>query len=106
MFFNQRLLNADERFSLDNFYLFMAASLIEQDQLERQISISGIKGVSDTNASGEKIINLNDPYAVFTYCNYEKNIESFHMFQCLHELLKLHIGIVHLQLTKLKLPGE
>ena len=65
MFFLQRLFNEDERFSKDNVYLFMAASLVEQDQLERQINISGVKGVSQTNSSGEKEVKLQDPYSVF-----------------------------------------
>ena len=65
MFLGQRLLNEDERFSRDDFYLFMAASLIEQDQLEKQIDISGVKGASKTSTSGEKVVKLQDPFAVF-----------------------------------------
>ena len=66
MYLLQRLLNQDERFSRDNIYLFMASSLVEEDQLVRQINISGIKGVSDfSNSSGEKVIKLHDPYSVF-----------------------------------------
>ena len=52
MYLLQRLLNEDERCSKDNMYLFMAASLVEQDQLERQISISGVKGVCQTSIDG------------------------------------------------------
>ena len=65
MYLLQRLLNEDERFSKDNFYLFMASSLVEQDQLERQINISGIKGLSGPSVNGEKAVKLQDPYSVF-----------------------------------------
>ena len=65
MFFNQRLLNEDERFSKDNFYLFMASTLIEQEQLEKQVNISGMRGSSVRNASGEAVIKLQDLYSVF-----------------------------------------
>ena len=40
-YFNQRLLNADERFSKDTCYLFMASYFIERFGLERQINLSG-----------------------------------------------------------------
>ena len=65
MFFNQRLLNVDERFSRDNFYLFMASTFIEEEQLEKQINVSGMRGGSDTNASGETVVKLHDLYSVF-----------------------------------------
>ena len=45
MYFNQRLLNQDERFSRDPFYVFMVAAYVERLALEKQISISGMKGV-------------------------------------------------------------
>ena len=64
-FFNQRLLNKDERFSKDNFYLFMASTFIEEEQLEKQINVSGMRGESDTNASGETVVKLHDLYSVF-----------------------------------------
>ena len=40
-YFNQRLLNADDRFSKDTCYLFMASYFIERYGLERQINLSG-----------------------------------------------------------------
>ena len=40
-YFNQRLLNADERFSKDICYLFMASYYIERFGLERAINVSG-----------------------------------------------------------------
>lgn len=41
MYFNQRLLNCDERFSKDPCFLFTAAYFIERQGIEKQISISG-----------------------------------------------------------------
>ena len=65
MFFNQRLLNADERFSKDNLYVFMASTFIEQEQLEKQINISGMRGSSKPGADGETVVNLQDLFSVF-----------------------------------------
>ena len=65
MFFNQRLLNVDERFSKDNFYVFMASTFIKQEQLEKQINISGMKGSSKPGATGETVVKLHDPFSVF-----------------------------------------
>lgn len=64
MYFNQRLLNQDERFSRDPFYVFMCAAYVERLGLEKQISISGMKGVA-TDGMGEKKVTLRDPYDVF-----------------------------------------
>ena len=41
MYFNQRLLNKDRRFSQDSCYLFMASYYIERLALEKQINIAG-----------------------------------------------------------------
>ena len=65
MFFNQRLLNADERFSKDNLYVFMASTFIEQEQLEKQINISGMRGSLKPGADGETVVNLQDLFSVF-----------------------------------------
>ena len=43
-YFNQRLMNVDERFSRDHYYLFFAASFVEVHGIERQINLSGVKG--------------------------------------------------------------
>jgi len=65
MYFNQRLLNKDERFSKDPFYVFMSAAYLERKGLESQISISGLKGVSSSGNVQERKIHLRDPYDVF-----------------------------------------
>ena len=41
MYFNQRLLNHDDRFARDPCYVFMASYFIERQGIERQIDISG-----------------------------------------------------------------
>ena len=64
-YFNQRLLNEDERFSKDAFYVFMAASFVERHSLERQIDISGVKGKSVSVGGGQVQVHLTDPFDVF-----------------------------------------
>ena len=65
MYFNQRLLNKDERFSTDPYFVFMATSYIERLQLEKQINISGLKGVSSVQTNGQTKLNVKDPFDVF-----------------------------------------
>ena len=65
MYFNQRLLNVDERFSKDFCYLFMASYYVERLALERQISISGLRGNRDTYENGEINVRLTDAFDVF-----------------------------------------
>ena len=64
-YFNQRLLNQDERFSMDPCYLFMSCYYLERQMIESQINISGVKGISKLNANGERKIHLNDIFSVF-----------------------------------------
>jgi hypothetical protein len=49
MYFNQRLLNQDKRFSKDPCYLFMASYYIERQAVERQINISGLFTIFSDN---------------------------------------------------------
>ena len=65
MYFNQRLLNKDGRFSTDPYFIFMATSYIERLQLEKQIDISGLKGTSTVQGNGQTKLNLKDPCDVF-----------------------------------------
>ena len=64
-YFGQRLLNEDERYSKDAFYVFMAASFVERHSLERQIDISGVKGKKDSICNGEVKVQLTDMFDVF-----------------------------------------
>ena len=65
VYFNQRLLNIDDRFSKDPCYLFMAAYYVERYALERYINISGQKGKPKVNENGETSFELNDQFDVF-----------------------------------------
>ena len=64
VYFNQRLLNADERFSKDPCYLFMASYYVERLSLERQINISGLRTRPNQTGGEEKPVKLNDVIAV------------------------------------------
>ena len=64
VYFNQRLLNADERFSMDPCYTFMASYYCEVDSLEQQINVSGQKGTI-VDDGGQATVNLVDPFDVF-----------------------------------------
>merc|ERR1711884_999460 len=56
MYFIQRLMNKDKRFSKDLAYLFMAQQFCERQSLEKQIHIAGRKGKFQGNGcSGKKI---------------------------------------------------
>ena len=65
MIFAQRLLNEDERFSRDPFFLFFACAFLERQFLEKQIDISGYKGKSSRNNNGNCNVQLNDVFDVF-----------------------------------------
>ena len=65
MYFSQRLLNQDERFSKDPSYLFMASYYVERLSVERQINISGLKGKSETGEDGKTTMHLRDMFDVF-----------------------------------------
>ena len=64
VFFNQRLLNADERFSKDPCYIFMASYYCERQSVEQNIDVSGQKGKT-SHDNGDVTVNLVDPFDVF-----------------------------------------
>ena len=65
MYFIQRLLNIDDRFSENIPYLFMAQQFIERRALERQMDISGQRGVAQRDGNAIKV-QLKDPFSIFT----------------------------------------
>lgn len=65
MYFNQRLLNVDERFSTDPCYLFMSCYYLERQMIENQIDVAGVRGPSSMNENGERKVHLNDIFSVF-----------------------------------------
>ena len=48
LYFQQRIMNRDNRFSRDISYIFAAQQFIERQKIESQISLAGRKGVSQT----------------------------------------------------------
>ena len=62
-YFNQRLLNEDQRFAKHAPYLFAAQQYVERTTLEGQINISGLKGQRDGTTSD--LTRLTDPFSVF-----------------------------------------
>ena len=80
MYFQQRVMNSDERFSRDISYIFAAQQFVERGKIESQISIAGRKGVTQTN-NGVKKVFLSD---VFNFMKtirgspkYWKNVSNF-----------------------------
>ena len=64
-YFGQRLLNEDERFSRDPFYVFMASSFVERYSLEREINLAGVRGQTNSLPGGITKVQLHDMYDVF-----------------------------------------
>ena len=64
MYFNQRLLNIDDRFAACIAYLFMAQQFTERLALERQMEISGQRGVAQRHGDTVKV-SLKDPFSMF-----------------------------------------
>ena len=64
MYFNQRLLNIDDRFAENMAYLFMAQQFIERRALERQMDISGQRGVVQKDGNSVNV-SLKDPFSIF-----------------------------------------
>ena len=62
-YFNQRLLNVDQRFAKRPPYLFAAQQYVERTTLEAQINISGLKGNRDSTTTN--MTTLTDPFSVF-----------------------------------------
>ena len=63
-YFTVRILSSDCRFSMDMPYLFLAQQYVERWALERQIDISGQKGVSGMS-NGEMEVQLKDDFSIF-----------------------------------------
>ena len=81
LYFQQRIMNRDERFSTDISFLFAAQQFVERAKIESQVSLAGRKGVSNV-VNGVKKVFLSD---VFNFLKtirgspkYWKNV-SFHL---------------------------
>ena len=64
-FFEQRLLNADERFANSKSYTFAATQFCERKQLIDRVYLSFMRGNARRNDDGGLTYSLNDPCAVF-----------------------------------------
>ena len=63
-YFEQRLKNEDTRFEQCAPFVFAAVAYVEENQLERNIGISGSKGKKVIGEKGERSYTLNDGFAV------------------------------------------
>ena len=64
-FFEQRIMNADTRFSNSKSFVFAAVQYIESKQLSDKVNISFNRGRKHTGEDGRTTYSLNDPWAVF-----------------------------------------
>ena len=94
MYFQQRVMSNDSRFSKDISYIFAAQQFVERGKIESQISIAGRKGVTQTN-NGVKKVFLSD---VFNFMKtirgspkYWKNVSQCLLLILLIEALKLSV---------------
>ena len=65
-YFDQRILNIDDRFAKDGGYLFMAQSYVEREALEKKISLSYQRGKLQRNEDGIKVMEIGDSFSVFS----------------------------------------
>ena len=91
MYFQQRVMNSDSRFSKDISYIFAAQQFVERGKIESQISIAGRKGVTQTN-NGIKKVFLSD---VFNFMKtirgspkYWKNVSKCLILKLVTEIFK------------------
>ena len=64
-FFNQRLLNFDQRFAQDATYVFMSQQYVERANLESQIDLSVQRGIMTEGPDGTKVMSLAEAFSVF-----------------------------------------
>ena len=60
-YFNQRLLNKDQRFSMNMAYIFMAQQYVQRHSLESQINVSSQRGTFDSKTLNQH----SDVFSVF-----------------------------------------
>ena len=64
-YFQQRILNVDDRFAKTPSFVFGAMSMVEAERLRSNANLTGIKGRRVTGPDGKISIQLDDPCAVF-----------------------------------------
>ena len=63
-FFVHLIRNMDQQFADNPAFLFAIVAYIESKQIERNISLCGLRGKLEIDATGNKSYNLKDPYMV------------------------------------------
>ena len=63
-YFQQRLLNWDERFSKNTSFLYAGVQYIERQQLDRNVNISFMRGKKKTDSEGNSSYSLDDGFSV------------------------------------------
>ena len=78
-YIRQRLFNVDKRFANDPAYLFSSVSYIENQQLERNVSMSYTHGSKKLGGDDSRTYQVNNPFCVFQkisntpeYCKVKK----------------------------------
>merc|ERR1712218_446534 len=64
-YFQQRLLNVDDRFAKTPGFLFGAMSVVEAERLRANANLTGMKGKRNVGAGGHVTYQLEDPCSVF-----------------------------------------
>ncbi len=64
-YFQQRILNKDDRFAKTAGYVFAATSHVESDRLRSNANLCGFKGRKNTDKGGEVSYEVKDPFTVF-----------------------------------------
>ena len=64
-YFQQRLLNVDDRFAKTPGFLFGAMSVVEAERLRANANLTGMKGKRNVGAGGHVTYQLEDPCTVF-----------------------------------------
>ena len=64
-YFQQRLLNVDDRFAATPNFTFTAMSVVEAERLRSNANLTGMKGKRSMGGGGHAVYQLEDPCAVF-----------------------------------------
>ena len=64
-YIKQRLFNVDKRYANDPAFLFSATSYIENQQLERNVSMSYTHGSKKVGGDESRTYQANNPFCVF-----------------------------------------
>ena len=63
-YFVQRIMNKDMRFAQNTAFVFASVAYIEKSQIQRNMGVSFNRGTAKTDANGDVVYSLDDPYSV------------------------------------------